>query len=292
MTATTLYTAVDEAATFRVRMVDLTSVAKHVAEVHKLSPLATHAMARALGCAALYPFSAKHLDRVSLQFTGEGPLKMLMVDVRILDDQRLGVRGLANRPQAWAWGIHPRSDEIGAGLLPGGGLTVLLQEPSGKATRGQVDLVNGEIDDDFAAYFRDSEQLPTDVQVRVRLDDDGMQRCVCRMVQALPGLSSLPSLPPINLDIDVVTQMEQVVGTPMSVWKASATQQVEFFCSCSRERALAGIEMLDRDTLIDMIVVDKGASVTCDFCTSHYAFSADDLVAILDTKDKEPSLPS
>jgi molecular chaperone Hsp33 len=285
--AATLHSALDPAARYRVRIVDLTAIAQHVAAIHKLSPLASHAMGRALGCAALYPLSSKHHDRVSLQFNGEGPINMLLVDIRALPDNRLGLRGMTKQPLAWSWGIDPRSDRIGAGLLPNGTLTVLQQESSGKASRGQVELVSGEVDADLAAYFQQSEQLDTTVTVRVQINDDGIVRCIGAMVQALPGVvvDHLPT-PVLSFDEEVADALARLLGAPPSQWKAVSEQAIEYCCSCSAERALAGVSLLDRDSLIEMIAIDKGATVNCDFCSTVYSFSADDLLPLLAAKDE------
>jgi molecular chaperone Hsp33 len=287
----TLHTALDATARFSVRAIDLTPIAKHVAAIHKLSPLASHVMARALGCAALYPFSTKHHDRVSLHFGGQGPMKTVIVDIRTLGDHKLGIRGMTQQPLAWSWGINPQADALGAAMMPNGTLTVMMQEPTGKASRGQVEMTNGEIDEDFAGYFRQSEQLATAVAVRAQLNDDGIVRCVAAMVQALPGvvLEDMP-VPAPQPHEDVVALMSRLLSAPMSQWKAASTHVVECCCSCSAERALAGVSLLDRDSLIEMIAVDQGATVNCDFCSTTYSFTADDLLPLLAAKDDQ--LPS
>ena len=53
-----------------------------------------------------------------------------------------------------------------------------------------------------------------------------------------------------------------------------------FACRCSRERVERALRSLGASELRDMAAKDGGASLTCDFCTAAYAFSAGQLLRI------------
>jgi molecular chaperone Hsp33 len=275
----------------RARAVSSTTLCRALVARHKPGPLGAHVMSRAATVAALYPFSHKHHDRVSLQWTGEGPLRSALVDVRALAEDRVGIRATLGNKLAAIWGSNPRSNDIGRALMPRGQMTVLHQEPTGRTTQGQVELHDGSIDDDTAAYFTQSEQVITRVRVRVDIDEDAqIVHAAGVLVQALPGCSDdrLQTLQRMAIEVsaadDAETLLRRVLGD-------DATQQPSsealFFCPCTKERALAGIAMLDRDSIIDMIAIDKGAEVTCEMCATQYRFSAEEMLPLLDAMDAQ-----
>ena len=53
-----------------------------------------------------------------------------------------------------------------------------------------------------------------------------------------------------------------------------------FGCRCSRERVQRALRSLGSAELRDMAAKDGGAQLTCDFCNSGYAFTAEELLAI------------
>ena len=60
-----------------------------------------------------------------------------------------------------------------------------------------------------------------------------------------------------------------------------AHKQLQYRCSCSRERAERALLSLGEAELIDMIDRDGGAEVKCEFCGRKYLFSSADLELIL-----------
>ena len=56
---------------------------------------------------------------------------------------------------------------------------------------------------------------------------------------------------------------------------------VEFRCNCSYERALHILSCLDRAEVEDMLEKDKGAEMTCHFCSAVYQISEEKLQEIL-----------
>ena len=54
---------------------------------------------------------------------------------------------------------------------------------------------------------------------------------------------------------------------------------LSYSCSCSRERALAPLQLFASDELREM-VAQGGSEVVCQFCGRKYRFSAGDLLAL------------
>ena len=270
----------------RVRAAVLTDAVREAQRRHRLGTLASHALGRALICAALFPLEAGKVIKASLQFTGSGPSGTIYAEVC----HPGAVRGYATAPSAKPLGnLAYARKGAGLGLLPSGTLSIVRQGPTGSYSVGQVELKNGEIDEDLEHYFESSEQIPTRVVAHVALDDDGAVRSASGFfVQALPDARGHRA--PLTRALPDPAALED--RSPEAIVKLldqDAPEPLErvplsFTCACSRERALGGLALLDERELVDMIETDRGASITCQFCTDTYAFDEDELRAALAQK--------
>lgn len=282
-----LVIAVSQDGALRARAARTSVVAAEAVRRHKAGPIAAHALARALTCVALYPSSLKDCQRLSLQFSGAGPLRSVFVELRASDtdaEPRASLRGYTKVPAASLWAADPRGRRIGRALAPGA-LQVIRQQPAGGFAQGHVELASGEIDEDLEHYFVASEQVPTRVRTAVDIDATGAVRAaVGVLVQVLPGgdparIAAL-SLDDISPTEPLPDLLARVLGEPV----VKETLPIAFACPCSRERALGGISLLQPDEVIEMIAVDKGAEVTCEFCAEVYRFTPEDLLPLIEVR--------
>ncbi len=58
-------------------------------------------------------------------------------------------------------------------------------------------------------------------------------------------------------------------------------RNVEFRCNCSMERARSMIGSLGQEEVRSMLEDDKGAMMTCGFCSQRYELSEEDLENII-----------
>lgn len=279
--------AVSRDGALRARAARTSAVCGEAVRRHKAGPLAAHALARALTCAALYPASWKDCRRLSLQFSGGGPLRSVFAELRTDADDagpRASLRGYTKMPAATLWAADPRGRRIGRALAPGA-LQVIRQQPAGGFSQGHVELASGEIDEDLEHYFVTSEQVPTRVRTAVELDDTGaVLGAVGVLVQVLPGgdparIADL-ALDDLSPRAPLADLLARVLDEPV----VKETLPVVFACPCSRERALGGISLLQVDEVIEMIAVDKGAEVTCEFCAEVYRFTPEELLPLVEVK--------
>lgn len=275
-----LLVAVSRDGTLRARIARTTDLVRDAARRHEMQPLAAHALARALTAASLFPVSFKDCERVSLQWSGGGPVKTLFVELRA--PGRL--RGYAKNPDAALWGGDPTARAIGRGLLPGGFLAVLKQANDGTWGQGQVALHSGEIDEDLEAYFDRSEQIPT--RVRVAVDQAGgiAMTAAGVLVQTLPGgePSTLPD-EALHERIDPAAPVDALLDLAFGGRPYDVLERVplELSCPCSRERARGGVMLLGRDELLDMLKTDGRAVVRCEFCAEVFTFDEAELLEMI-----------
>jgi molecular chaperone Hsp33 len=267
---------------FRARVARLTSAVNDACRSHGVTGLAAEALARPLGCAAVYPTNFKDAERIAVQWSGGGPLRTLFAELRTGGF----LRGFVGANYIGERNYPTGSRGIGHGLaVKAGFVNVLKQSVSGAFSQSQVELRNGEVDEDMESWFQSSEQVPTRLRVLTGPMVDGVPREVCAIiVQLLPGAGAddLPSpevLDSMGADAQLVDLLDAAVeGRPLEMLGES---HLEYRCTCARDRIAAGIALLEVDELLDMINDDKGASVRCEFCAAHYVFDREDLESIM-----------
>jgi molecular chaperone Hsp33 len=179
--------------------------------------------------------------------------------------------------------------DVGGVVGINGMLSVIRDFGEGEPYSGAVELVSGEIAEDFAAYFAESEQIPTVCALGVLVDRD-------RSVLAAGGyiVRLLPGAP--DGIIDAVEKNVAATGAVTNVLKSDSAETllqsvmsgfspkilersgVEYRCSCSRERVLSAVLSIDRGELEDMRRDGKQVEATCQFCDAIYSFDSSELI--------------
>src|SRR5262249_34309623 len=150
---------------------------------HGTLPTATAALGRTLTAALLLGGLLKTEERVSLQFSGDGPLGGILADAT----PEGTVRGFVSRPQTH---LPPRRGKLDVGGAVGRGLLCVRRVPRGEGPpyRSVVPLVSGEIGQDVASYLVSSEQTPSVVAIGVFVHADGTVGAAGGyLLQAMPG---------------------------------------------------------------------------------------------------------
>ncbi len=256
---------------------------------HGTAPTATAALGRALTGALLLAATIKRDERLSLEFSGDGPLRGVLVDATHDGD----ARGFVLRP---ATHLPPRRGKLDVGGALGRGVLCVMRVPiaGGSLYRSVVPLASGEIGADLAGYLLASEQTQAAVGVGVFVGGGG--RVVAAggyLVQALPGAApeSLDTIAarversatPSELVRDglgPVEMLQVLVGDGLWVLEERA---VRFRCRCSRERVARAILAMGRAEIASVLAAERRAEVTCEFCGARYALDEDDLRALLES---------
>src|SRR6185437_9122468 len=135
-----------------------TGLVGEIRQRHDLAPTATAAVGRLVTGAVLLGANLKGRERISLQIAGDGPIGALTADAWLLDSTTIGARAYAENPHA-DLPIDARGKFNVAGVLGSGVLQVTKSYEVGQPYVGVVSLTSGEIAEDLAAYFGQSEQI-------------------------------------------------------------------------------------------------------------------------------------
>ena len=259
-------------------------------EIHRLTPTATAALGRALSGASLMGNALKGRGAsLTLQFKGGGPLGTVLA----VSDALGNVRGYVGDPTAE---LPLRSDgklDVGGAVGHEGTLTVIKDLHMKEPYVGTVDLLGGEIAEDIAGYFAESEQIPTVCALGVLIERDRSVRAAGGyLIQLLPGAGEdviervergVMAAGAVSTLLDRDDDPEHLLRAvlPDFALKILDTEPVEYRCYCSRERVERALISLGAEELEDMLRGQGGCQLTCQFCDAVYEFSAAELEALI-----------
>lgn len=285
----TLTKAITKDGFFKIAAVVATETANQAHEYHQTMPTATAALGRLLSAGLLMADNLKEEDAsLTLQLRGDGPLGILAV----VADANGGVKGYVANPAA---DLPLREDgkiNVGAGVGKGT-LSVIRDLKMKEPYIGQIPIQTGEIGDDLAYYFMQSEQIPSVVALGVLVDRDYSVSCAGGfLIQVMPGCDekSLTKLENSLQGLMSVTEMlsqgmsgEDMIRYVMLGFETEIleTVPVGYRCDCGRERMERAIISLGKQEIQDIIDEQGEAEIVCHFCNKGYRFDKEELTEML-----------
>ena len=267
---------------------DLTERAR---QIHKTLPVATAALGRTLAGTAMMGNALKGQGAsLTLQIKGGGPLGTILA----VADTDGNVRGYVTNPRV---DLPLRADgklDVGAAVGAGGTMTVIKDLNMREPYVGTVDLLGGEIAEDIAGYFVESEQIPTACGLGVLIDRDQSVRAAGGyLIQLMPGYTEdtvvmveggIMAAGNVSAILDKDPDPEHMLRQVMSDFdlKILESSEVEYRCYCSRERVERALLSLGADELASIVREQGGCQMRCQFCDTVYDFSAEELNAMID----------
>ena len=272
----------------RAILIESTQLVQRAKEIHGLSRIATAALGRTLTATVMMGSMLKgDNESVSAQIKGGGPIGTVLA----VAHGDCTVKGYVDNP-----GIDlPRTGKklpVGAAVGKEGRLTVIKDLKLREPYVGQVNLVSGEIAEDFAMYFTASEQTPSLVSLGVLVSDERVEAAGGLIIQILPGASeaaiaSIEASAGMFMDISgTMREYHLKDSVPQLLMHLEpeilSTRQPRYAYNCSRERIEQVLVALGAEELSDMIREQHGAQVDCHFCNKRYTFCEDELKALLE----------
>ena len=237
-------------------------------QIHHTSPVATAALGRALAGVSMMGNALKgNGESVTLQIKGGGPLGRL-----------LAVSGSA--------------------VGHSGTLTVIKDLGLKEPYVGTVDLLGGEIAEDLAAYFVESEQIPSACGLGVLVDRDrSVLAAGGYLIQLLPGAGEdtiakveggIYAAPSVTNQLRDDPDPANLLRTVLSDFDLEIleTMPIEYRCYCSRERTERALLSLGSKELEDILREQGKADLTCQFCDRIHSFSGEKLRRMIDELKK------
>ena len=267
---------------------DLTERAR---QIHKTLPVATAALGRTLAGASMMGNALKgHGASLTLQIKGSGPLGTILA----VSDSDGNVRGYVTNPQT-ELPLRPDGKlDVGGAVGQEGSLTVIKDLHMKEPYVGSVELLGGEIAEDLASYFVESEQIPTACGLGVLVDRDrSVLRAGGYLIQLLPGApegiidrleKGIMAAGPVTNLLMENDDPESLLRRVMADFELEIleTVPVEYRCYCSRERMTAALVSLGRKQLTELAEDPNGIELTCQFCDSRQRFTTEEIRELLE----------
>ena len=258
--------------------------------LHTLLPVATAALGRTLLAASLLGAMLKEDNAsLTLQIKGGGPLGLVLA----VSDSGGNVRGYVQNPHVELMEQHPGKLDVGGAVGTQGTLTVIKDFGYKEPYVGTIGLFSGEIADDLAMYFVESEQVPTACALGVLVGlDQSVTAAGGYLIQLLPGAgedvisqieAGVKKLGPVSAALDRGLDAEGLLREVLDGFELDIlqTHPVEYRCACSRDRVVRALISLGRQELREMIEEQGQAELSCQFCDKVYRFSREELEEIL-----------
>ena len=269
----------------RMTAVDSRDMVERMRVIHGMSRVITAAAGRTITATSIIGSSLKgEDDSVTVRINGGGPAGTILC----VSDSGGNARGYAANCSV-ELPLKPNGKlDVSGAVGTHGMLTVIKDLNLKEPYVGSVELVSGEIAEDFTSYSAASEQTPSAFSLGVLVGPDGAVRAAGGyLVQLMPGADDAvaAALEQSILQIGAVTgvldggnaedlmRMVLVGFDPVLLDR----RPVSYRCYCSREKVLAALAGIDRNELEDMRRENKPIEVTCQFCDRVYTFSPDEL---------------
>lgn len=255
---------------------------------HDTWPTASAALGRTMTAGVMMGAMQKGDDQLTIKVQGDGPIGAIIVDANAKGE----VRGYAMNPHVDFELNQFGKLDVRRAVGTQGSLSVVKDAGLRDYFTGQVELVSGELGEDFAYYFTKSEQTPSAVGLGVLVNPDYTIKAAGGfIVQVMPGVDdeTITQIEEALSKIEPVSKMIEKGFTPEEILEAVLgkehveildRQDVTFSCNCSKDRFSNALIGLGEEELQAMIDEDHGAEAECHFCRTKYQYSEEELIEL------------
>lgn len=284
--------AIDKKKTFRIFMVKSTNTVESARIHHCTTPTASAALGRTLTAGLMMGYMMKNQeDRLTININGGGPLGTILV----VSDNAGNVKGYVDNPNI---NLDLKANgklDVGGAVGTNGKLTVLIDIGMKEPYGGSTDIVTGEIGEDIAMYYWQSEQQKSAVALGVLVDRDyHIKSAGGFIVQPMPFMeeedltkleNALGKLKSVSDYFDNDDDIEDIVKKIFSDFEIEITEKIPvgFKCDCSEERMEQALISLGKKDLQQIIEEDEKIETVCHFCNKKYLFEGNKIKSILES---------
>ncbi|WP_439743978.1 redox-regulated molecular chaperone HslO [Bacillus pseudomycoides] len=252
---------------------------------------ASAALGRSLTAGAMMGAMLKGDQKLTIKVEGNGPLGPILVDAHANGD----VRGYVTNPHVDFEATEQGKLRVSQAVGTEGFLTVIKDIGMREPFIGQSPIVSGELGEDFTYYFAVSEQTPSSVGIGVLVNgDDSILAAGGFILQIMPGAQEetisfieerLQKIPPVSKLIEQGLSPEELLYEVLGKEKVKVleTMDVQFNCTCSRERIESVLISLGKKELEQVREEEDETEVHCHFCNERYNFSKEDITNLIET---------
>ncbi|PEJ04190.1 redox-regulated molecular chaperone HslO [Bacillus wiedmannii] len=252
---------------------------------------ASAALGRSLTAGTMMGAMLKGDQKLTIKVEGNGPIGPILVDAHANGD----VRGYVTNPHVDFEGTEQGKLRVYQAVGTEGFVTVIKDIGMREPFIGQSPIVSGELGEDFTYYFAVSEQTPSSVGVGVLVNgDDSVLAAGGFILQIMPGAQEetisfieerLQKIPPVSTLIEQGLSPEELLYAVLGEDKVKVLEvmDVQFNCTCSRERIESVLISLGKTELAQIREEEEETEVHCHFCNERYKFSKEDITNLIES---------
>lgn len=267
---------------------------------HQTSPTVSAALGRVMTGTLLLGSSLKEFDRLTVKIECDGAIEGVTAEA----DASGKVRGYVKNPNAEL--PTKQNGKFDVSGIIGKGMFYVIRESGFEIGLhrepyvGSVPIVSGEIAEDFAYYLAKSEQIPSAVLLGVLLGNEEpyVRASGGVVIQMMPGANehiitiiedTVRRAPHVTSVISAGASAEDLAKMALGAidYRILEEKEIKFECNCSFDRAVSLIGSLGRSEVAAMLKQDKGAKMTCGFCSEIYTLGEADLQKMLESDANE-----
>ena len=275
----------------RAYVINSTEIVNQAIKYHRTAPTATALLGRLLTATSVMgTMLPEDGCTMSVSIRGNG----LAGTTIAVSDYYGNVKGCITNPQA-DLPLKPNGKLDVSGIVGGGILSVSKDTMEDVPFNGAIELVSGEVAEDIASYYAQSEQTPTLCALGVLVDVD----CTCKaaggvFVQLLPFADeevvskleeNAKNLSNISFKFSEGLSNEEILKIALEGIEYDLFDEltVDYLCNCSRERTERALVSIGKKEAYDILDEqnaegkDEIITLECNFCDKKYEFTREDV---------------
>jgi molecular chaperone Hsp33 len=211
----------------------------------------------------------------------------------VIADAKGRIKGEIYNPNVYmVYEDGPKKGKLNVGKAIGNGNIVVIKDLGLKNYfTSQIELISGELGEDFAYYFTKSEQVPSACSVGVLISTKVIA-AGSMIIQILPGcdedtitkletkIANIPSITTLIKD----NSLEEILNIITDGdFKILEEKKNKYYCNCSKNRFYKKVSSLDKETLESFLDEDQ-IEIVCHFCQKKYYFSNSEIQDMISQK--------
>lgn len=278
-----------------ISVIESTNLVEEARKIHDLTPTTTAALGRLITATALMGVDLKNeQDSISVQIKGDGPIGSMVA----VSDSFPKVRAYLQNPHVELPLNENGKIDVGGAVGKAGYLNIIKDIGLKEPYIGIVPLTSGEIAEDFARYFVESEQKPTAIALGVLVDKKGVSRAGGYILSLMPdasddivtkieeNINKIPSISKILAENTNLDEIAKIITGDDNIELLEENIYPKYECNCSKEKFERGLISLGKTELEDILKDEKDTEILCHFCNKKYIFDKKTIKELVDKMEK------